>query len=158
MILTLFERVRFSLILALFFGGFLSVALMRCFFFFCYAGSFGSLKKRVIFITRSNDHFFSRGGPSVESSVCMCICLCLSDSMNRNYNDTQQWDARSLTLKHSLASSSRAHLLSRLLTLTFIRVVTALVLCSFCFFCFKNQSFISWESFFSFFVGVMQFL
>lgn len=121
--------------------------------FFFSDGSFGSLKKRVIFITHSNDYFFSRGGPSVSSRLCMCICFCLSVSMYRNYNDTQL-----LALSFSNALSRVHRAISRSLTLTFTRVVTALVLCSFCFFCFKNQSFISWESFFSFFVRVMQFL
>lgn len=114
----------------------------------------GSLEKRVKFITRAQTFclffFFFHGGPSVSSRLCMCICLCLSSvSMYRNYNDTQQWDAltvkRSLALSHSLSLS---HLLASLQRWYYVHFVS----------CFKNQSFISWESFFSFFVWAMQFV
>lgn len=75
--------------------------------------SFGSLEKRVKFITRARTFclFFFFAEDQVSSRLCMCICLCLSSvSMYRNYHDTQQWDA--LIFKRSLANSSRTHTLS----------------------------------------------
>lgn len=125
--------------------------------------SFGfTWKESKIHHTRSNVLFvFLFAEDQVSSRLCMCICLCLSSvSMYRNYHDTQQWDA--LIFKRSLANSSRTHTLS--LSLSLIRSrshsLASLQRWYYVHFvsCFKNQSFISWESFFSFFVWAMQFV
>lgn len=130
----------------------------------CYDGvHLGSLEKRVKFITRAQTIclFFFFAEDQVSSRLCMCICLCLSSvSMYRNYHDTQQWDA--LIFKRSLANSSRTHTLSLALSLIRSRSHSRASLQRWYYVhfvsCFKNQSFISWESFFSFFVWAMQFV
>lgn len=107
----------------LFFGGFSSV--MR--WVFAKDGSFGSLKDDF-FHTLKRNFIFTRGGPFVESSVCVCLCSCFFLSMNRSYNDTTNESlkrtlSRELLIAHSLSLSRSRSL-----------VVTMLVLCSFCFF------------------------
>lgn len=121
--------------------------------------SFGSLEKRVKFITRARTFclfFFSRRTKCRVVCVCVSVCvwvvyLCIgiitihsnemlsfSNALSRIHCELTR--SRSLSLIRS-----RSHSLASLQRWYYVHFVS----------CFKNQSFISWESFFSFFVWAM---
>lgn len=88
--------------------------------------------------------FFSRRTKCVESSVYVFVCVffyiqCIG------ITTIQVWDVRRRSSVNALTSSHRAFSLSHSVARSL--VVTTLVLCVH-FVVFKNQSFISWESFF----------
>lgn len=119
----------------LFFGGFSSV--MR--WFWCHDGLFGPLKDT--FTTRSNVFRSRRINCQV---VCVCVfvfVLCIG------ITTIQKWDA-------VLSHFSKRTL--SLLSLSFTRRNNVGIM--FILFLFKNQSFFSWESFFSLFDWALEFV
>lgn len=111
-----------SLIFNLFFGGFSSV--MRW---------FGSLKDDFYYTLKH--FFFTRGGPFVESSVCVCLCSCLFfflwigiTTIQRMSLSNARSRANCSSLTHSL-SHARVH--SSLQRWYYVHFVSS----------FKNQSF-----------------
>lgn len=130
----------------------------------CYDGvHLGSLEKRVKFITRAQTiclfSFFSRRTKCRVVCVCVSVCvwvvyLCIgiipihSNEM-LSFSNALSRVHRELTRSRSLSLiRSRSHSRASLQRWYYVHFVS----------CFKNQSFISWESFFSFFVWVMQFV